>query len=200
MFGSEGVSLEKVDWIFFLREFSWIFNTCPAWDERSRMRNFWQISVFVYSLFCVLPLFSQVKGLRADSPEAIRKFNQLQLESFQYQMRIAPPAKIGYRENISWGTEPGRDSPDDIEVGDQEYRLGNLTARVEKIAGSRLCLLQFNGSGVLFYLRGYSTKEMHEGMCVTLVGPIECVGIKDGYRVLEFISPSEMRRRAQKAR
>ena len=168
-------------------------------EMRMSMKKFLWIPIFLCCLLDTSVLYAQVVGLRADSPEAARKFRQLQFESRLVQMQIAPPmqteppAKIGYRENILWETKPGKDLPRHIRVGEKAYFLSGTTARVEKIVDSRRSILRFEDSSTLFYLQEYSTNELTEGMEVTLVGPVECTGTQYGHRVLKFISPSEIK-------
>ena len=175
------------------------------------MKKFLHVLIFFCCLFGNSMLFAQVIGLRADSPEAAWKFQQLQLESRWNQMQLAPPEKmplapsekmplappekIGYRENILGEVRPGMDLPNRIRVGERVYFISGTTAQVETILDSRRSLLRFEDASTLFYLHDYPTAELYEGMYVTLAGPVECIGIQYGHRVLKFIPPSEMRGR-----
>jgi len=107
------------------------------------MKKFLHVLIFFCCLFGNSMLFAQVIGLRADSPEAAWKFQQLQLESRWNQMQLAPPEKIGYRENILGEVLPGMDLPNRIRVGERVYFISGTTAQVETILDSRRSLLRF---------------------------------------------------------
>lgn len=50
-------------------------------EMRMSMKKFLWIPIFLCCLLDTSVLYAQVVGLRADSPEAARKFRQLQFES-----------------------------------------------------------------------------------------------------------------------